>query len=64
MDRAGLREQFEELLYREAWLLDHDHLEEWLELLSRQHSLLGAGAGRHEPRPRGPQSATAAGIFR
>ena len=34
MDRAGLRQQFEELLYREAWLLDHDRLEEWLELLS------------------------------
>lgn len=34
MDRAGLRQQFEELLYREAWLLDHDQLEKWLELLS------------------------------
>jgi len=34
MDRAGLRLQFENLLYREAWLLDHDLLEEWLDLLS------------------------------
>ena len=34
MDRAGLRQQFEDLLYREAWLLDHDRLEEWLDLLS------------------------------
>jgi len=34
MDRVGLRQQFEDLLYREAWLLDQDRLEEWLELLS------------------------------
>jgi 3-phenylpropionate/cinnamic acid dioxygenase small subunit len=34
MDRVGLRQQFEDLLYREAWLLDHDRLEEWLDLLS------------------------------
>ena len=34
MDRAGLRLQLEDLLYREAWLLDQDRLEEWLELLS------------------------------
>jgi len=34
MDRAGLRPQFEDLLYHEAWLLDHDRLEEWLDLLS------------------------------
>jgi 3-phenylpropionate/cinnamic acid dioxygenase small subunit len=33
MDRAGLRQQFEDLLYREAWLLDRDRLEEWLDLL-------------------------------
>jgi len=34
MNRVGLRQQFEDLLYREAWLLDQDRLEEWLELLS------------------------------
>jgi 3-phenylpropionate/cinnamic acid dioxygenase small subunit len=34
MDRVGLRPQFEELLYREAWILDQDRLEEWLDLLS------------------------------
>ena len=34
MDRVGLRQQLEELLYREAWLLDQDRLEEWLDLLS------------------------------
>jgi 3-phenylpropionate/cinnamic acid dioxygenase small subunit len=34
MDRVALRQQFEDLLYREAWLLDQDRLEEWLELLS------------------------------
>ena len=34
MERVGLRQQFEDLLYREAWLLDHDRLEEWLDLLS------------------------------
>ena len=34
MDRVGLRQQFEELLYREAWLLDQDRLEDWLDLLS------------------------------
>ena len=36
MDRVGLRQQFEDLLYREAWLLDHDRLEEWLDLLSEK----------------------------
>jgi phthalate 3,4-dioxygenase beta subunit len=30
-----LRLEFEELLYREAWLLDNDRLDEWLELLDR-----------------------------
>jgi len=34
MERVGLRQHFEDLLYREAWLLDHDRLEEWLDLLS------------------------------
>lgn len=34
MDGTGLRQLFEDLLYREAWLLDHDLLEEWLDLLS------------------------------
>lgn len=34
MDRVGLRQQFEELLYREAALLDRDRLEEWLDLLA------------------------------
>jgi 3-phenylpropionate/cinnamic acid dioxygenase small subunit len=34
MERVGLRQQFEDLLYREAWLLDHDRLEEWLGLFS------------------------------
>jgi 3-phenylpropionate/cinnamic acid dioxygenase small subunit len=34
MDRVALRQQFEDLLYREAWLLDQDRLEEWLDLLS------------------------------
>jgi dibenzofuran dioxygenase beta subunit len=34
MERVGSRQQFEDLLYREAWLLDHDRLEEWLDLLS------------------------------
>ena len=34
MDRVGLRQQFEDLLYREALLLDQDRLEEWLDLLS------------------------------
>lgn len=27
-DRTRLRHEFEELLYREAWLLDNDKLEE------------------------------------
>jgi 3-phenylpropionate/cinnamic acid dioxygenase small subunit len=34
MDRVALRQLFEDLLYREAWLLDQDRLEEWLDLLS------------------------------
>src|SRR5487761_2723726 len=29
-----LRLELEELLYREAWLLDHGHLDDWLELLA------------------------------
>lgn len=31
MSPADLRREFEDLLYHEAWLLDHDRLEEWLE---------------------------------
>jgi 3-phenylpropionate/cinnamic acid dioxygenase small subunit len=31
-----LRLQFEEVLYHEAWLLDHDRLEEWLALCAEQ----------------------------
>lgn len=34
MSAAELRREFEELLYYEAWLLDHDRLEEWLELFA------------------------------
>jgi len=34
MSAANLRQEFEELLYYEAWLLDHDRLEEWLELFA------------------------------
>ena len=34
MNEADLRREFEELLYYEAWLLDHDRLEEWLELFA------------------------------
>jgi 3-phenylpropionate/cinnamic acid dioxygenase small subunit len=33
MDRVALRQQMEDLLYREAWLLDRDRLEEWLDLI-------------------------------
>jgi 3-phenylpropionate/cinnamic acid dioxygenase small subunit len=29
-----LRSEFEELLYREAWLLDHNRLDEWLDLMA------------------------------
>ena len=32
MNTADLRREFEDLLYYEAWLLDHDRLEEWLGL--------------------------------
>jgi 3-phenylpropionate/cinnamic acid dioxygenase small subunit len=34
MSAANLRQEFEELLYYEAGLLDHDRLEEWLELFA------------------------------
>ena len=34
MSTADLRREFEELLYYEAWLLDHDRLEEWLGLFA------------------------------
>jgi dibenzofuran dioxygenase subunit beta len=34
MNAPELRHQFEELLYREAWLLDHDQLEDWLALFT------------------------------
>ncbi len=33
-DRIQLRHEFEELLYHEAWLLDNDKLEEWLDLFA------------------------------
>ena len=36
MSAGELRLEFEELLYYEAWLLDHDRLEEWLELCAEQ----------------------------
>jgi 3-phenylpropionate/cinnamic acid dioxygenase small subunit len=36
MPESDLRHDFEDLLYREAWLLDHDRLEEWLELFAEQ----------------------------
>jgi dibenzofuran dioxygenase beta subunit len=32
--RVDLRREVEELYYREAWLLDHDKLEQWLELFT------------------------------
>ena len=32
--RTQLRHEFEELLYHEAWLLDNDKLEEWLDLFT------------------------------
>lgn len=32
--QSGLREEVEEFLYREAWLLDHYKFHEWLELLT------------------------------
>lgn len=31
-----LRQEFEELLYYEAWLLDNDRLEDWLDLFAEQ----------------------------
>lgn len=36
MSEADLRREFEDLLYREAWLLDHDCLEDWLGLFAEQ----------------------------
>jgi 3-phenylpropionate/cinnamic acid dioxygenase small subunit len=36
MNTRELRLQFEEVLYHEAWLLDHDRLEEWLALCAEQ----------------------------
>jgi len=36
MSPVALRLEFEELLYYEAWLLDHDRLEEWLALCAEQ----------------------------
>ena len=36
MNTIELRLQFEDLLYHEAWLLDHDRLEEWLTLCAEQ----------------------------
>lgn len=34
MSVSDLRHEFEDLLYYEAWLLDHDRLEEWLSLFA------------------------------
>jgi len=34
MSTSDLRREFEDLLYHEAWLLDHDRLEEWLDLFA------------------------------
>lgn len=36
MNAGTLRHEFEDLLYHEAWLLDHDRLEEWLTLCAEQ----------------------------
>ena len=36
MNTIEVRRQFEDLLYREAWLLDHDQLEEWLALCAEE----------------------------
>jgi 3-phenylpropionate/cinnamic acid dioxygenase small subunit len=36
MSAVELRHEFEDLLYYEAWLLDHDRLEEWLALCAEQ----------------------------
>lgn len=36
MSPSELRHEFEDLLYYEAWLLDHDRLEEWLALCADQ----------------------------
>ena len=36
MNTTTLRLEFEDLLYHEAWLLDHDRLEEWLTLCADQ----------------------------
>jgi 3-phenylpropionate/cinnamic acid dioxygenase small subunit len=36
MSAVELRHEFEDLLYYEAWLLDHDRLEEWLDLCAEQ----------------------------
>jgi len=36
MSAVELRLEFEDLLYYEVWLLDHDRLEEWLALCAEQ----------------------------
>ena len=36
MSTLALRLEFEDLLYHEAWLLDHDRLEEWLALCAER----------------------------
>ncbi len=36
MSPLALRHEFEDLFYYEAWLLDHDRLEEWLALCAEQ----------------------------
>lgn len=36
MNAYAVRHEFEDLLYHEAWLLDHDKLEDWLALCAEQ----------------------------
>jgi len=51
MSTTDLRREFEDLLYHEAWLLDHDRLEEWLALFAdtvRYWAPVRANLGRGE----------------
>ena len=48
-DRIRLRHEFEELLYHEAWLLDNDKLEEWLELFTDMLRYWAPVRGNLEP---------------
>jgi dibenzofuran dioxygenase beta subunit len=59
-----LRQQFEELHYREAWLLDPDRLEEWLDLLSEKIHYWAPVRADMNSRQRGLQSAAEVGILR